>query len=243
MELKYLITGTGRCGTVYMARCLTQWGIPCGHETIFSYDGIHGARRRLSGEREKRLSVASTMNWKPEGARGLDQWVDPETIVADSSYMAAPFLEDEIFQDAKIVHLVRNPSKVVHSFVNHIDYFQKHDQPNTYESFIFRSAPEIAASHLTAYERACLYYVVWNEMIEPHRDILVRVEDSLNELKLFLGVDVDTKDYGDKKVNTFKKPVADHFDVARIQDKEVLDRFVAIGERYGYNMTSKYLLI
>lgn len=37
--LKYLITGTGRCGTGYMAQVFKSAGVPCGHEAVFSYDG------------------------------------------------------------------------------------------------------------------------------------------------------------------------------------------------------------
>ena len=34
-KLDFLVTGTGRCGTVYMAELLTSLGIPCGHESLF----------------------------------------------------------------------------------------------------------------------------------------------------------------------------------------------------------------
>jgi hypothetical protein len=34
-----LITGTGRCGTQFMAEWLTRSGVPCGHEAVFSYRG------------------------------------------------------------------------------------------------------------------------------------------------------------------------------------------------------------
>lgn len=33
--MKYLITGTGRCGTGYISKILTYSGIKCGHESIF----------------------------------------------------------------------------------------------------------------------------------------------------------------------------------------------------------------
>jgi hypothetical protein len=37
--LDLLITGTGRCGTKFMAEWLTKSGVPCGHEAVFSYRG------------------------------------------------------------------------------------------------------------------------------------------------------------------------------------------------------------
>lgn len=39
--MRVLITGTGRCGTGWMARALTAAGAPCGHEAAFTARG-HG---------------------------------------------------------------------------------------------------------------------------------------------------------------------------------------------------------
>src|SRR5688572_3038641 len=38
---RFVIVGTGRCGTTYTAELLTQSGVPCGHESIFSYTGMN----------------------------------------------------------------------------------------------------------------------------------------------------------------------------------------------------------
>jgi len=240
MQLEYLITGTGRCGTVYLARCLTDWGIPCGHETVFDYQGLRGALRRLKGEIPLALSNASKMCWTPENVTQLGDYVDVRTLRADSSYMAAIDLNAEILKDTKVIHVVRHPAKVIHSFVNHIDYFKSQESPNTYEQFIYRNMPRLA-QEMPAYDKASLFYVLWNELIEPHRDIFVRIEESLEPLKQFLGV--TGVDYPDKTVNTFRKPVQGHFDIMDITDRTVRDLLVAKGESYGYNMTSKYLLI
>ncbi|MFW5847918.1 MAG: hypothetical protein ACOCVF_03280 [bacterium] len=37
---RFVITGTGRCGTGYISKLLTEYGINCGHEAIFSYNGV-----------------------------------------------------------------------------------------------------------------------------------------------------------------------------------------------------------
>ena len=34
--LKFIVVGTGRCGTAYTAQVLTRMGIPCGHEWVYS---------------------------------------------------------------------------------------------------------------------------------------------------------------------------------------------------------------
>lgn len=39
MNVKYVVTGTGRCGTGFMSKLLTSAGVPCGHEAIFGPGG------------------------------------------------------------------------------------------------------------------------------------------------------------------------------------------------------------
>ena len=34
--IKFVVVGTGRCGTAYTAQVLTRMGIPCGHEWVYS---------------------------------------------------------------------------------------------------------------------------------------------------------------------------------------------------------------
>jgi len=36
--MRFVITGSGRCGTKYMSRLLTAAGTPCGHEAVFAYE-------------------------------------------------------------------------------------------------------------------------------------------------------------------------------------------------------------
>jgi hypothetical protein len=40
IKLDYLVAGTGRCGTVYMARLLTSLGINCLHEGVFGNEHV-----------------------------------------------------------------------------------------------------------------------------------------------------------------------------------------------------------
>lgn len=39
-NLKYVITGTGRCGTTFAAKSFCSAGIPCGHELVFRFHGV-----------------------------------------------------------------------------------------------------------------------------------------------------------------------------------------------------------
>jgi hypothetical protein len=36
MDDRFVITGSGRCGTTWISRALTRTGLPCGHETVFN---------------------------------------------------------------------------------------------------------------------------------------------------------------------------------------------------------------
>ena len=48
--MKFVIVGTGRCGTGYMSKLLTNAGVPCGHESIYTVDGIIKPLKTLSGD-------------------------------------------------------------------------------------------------------------------------------------------------------------------------------------------------
>ena len=126
VNLKYLVTGTGKCGTVFMARFLTSLGIPCGHESIFDWKGYKWAEKRLANKERIELSNTSKSSYHPQAVPGqrivqLEKWIDINELEAESSYMAAPFLGRDILKDVTIIHIVRNPIKVVNSFCNYID--------------------------------------------------------------------------------------------------------------------------
>lgn len=240
MDLQYLVTGTGRCGTVFMARLLTSVGVPCGHETIFDWQGQYGAKQRLTGKRKLELSIASRRQFNPvtEQSQTVSEWVNPSEIVAESSYMAAPFLEEIT---CPVIHVVRHPVKVVRSFCDYIGYFQTQNSGNTYERFMYRYVPDLKLD-MPQYDRGCLYYVLWNEMIERHESALFhRVEDGSEPVLEYLAKQGPC--FNERGTNTYQKKTAQRFDVDKIASQEIKSRFVAIGERYGYNMSPECLLL
>lgn len=203
-SLKYLVVGTGRCGTVYMAKLLSSIGFPCGHEAIFTYEGIGEAERRLRGETPVRISLISHLATAGEGP-----WLPKgnSALVADSSYMAAPFLGHPLLENTTIIHLVRDPLKVINSFVVGLRYFRDsclHEKYyDVYHRFIYRHVPDLTLP-LAPEARAALYYLRWNEMIEKlarrHRYFFCRVEKDVPKLFRFLGVSPE-KWYENKKSN------------------------------------------
>ena len=237
--MRHLITGTGRCGTVFLARLLTHLGVPCGHETIFDWHGLEMARRRLSGQEPLQLSHCSTNIFVSGVWAPIPGWLnDVYSIQAESSYMAAPFLNDECLKDTTVVHVMRNPIRVVNSFCNHLDYFKQSCPSNKYEEFIYKHLPELR-QEIPQYDRACLFYVRWNEMIVGH--YRYRIEDDPSKLIEFLGLNGEP--IQDKDINSVKKVGAKLFALQDIKSREIQDEFVNLGRRYGYPMRSEYLLI
>lgn len=87
-KLRIIGTGTGRCGTTFLAEYLTSAGIPCGHERFFCHGGLEAAEH------------------------ALEVWPG---LVADSSWLAAPFLNSEPLKEAFVIHLVRHPKAYIES--------------------------------------------------------------------------------------------------------------------------------
>ena len=241
IDLKYIITGTGRCGTVYMARLLTSVGIPCGHETIFDNLGIGAAQMKIAGLSPMGISRISLMEYQA----AKDQWVsvpdwsgDLKNIVADSSYMAAPYLEQ--FPNAKIVQVTRNPIKVIDSFVNHLDYFFHHYPTNQWEHFIYQHLPELT-EEMHGYDRAALFYILWNQMIESHADLRCKIEDGPDAVLEFVGR--ADQPHFNEKINSVRKRNARVFTLDSIESKEIANRLKQKADEYGYKITSEYLMI
>ena len=238
--MKYLVTGTGRCGTVFVARFLTSVGIPCGHESIFDWRGYRWAEKRLAGEEPLELSLVSKAKYDGKEWKDIDGWINLNEMQAESSYMSAPFLNEELLQGVPVIHVVRNPIKVVNSFCNYIDYFKDGKGTNSYEQLIYRYLPELKKD-MPQYDRACLYYIRWNQMIEKHKAFFHKIEDGPEPLLYFLGLSGDPFD--DRNINTLRKPCNKRFTLDQIESEEIRDEFMEMGIQYGYNMSLNMIVI
>lgn len=228
IRLKYLVTGTGRCGTVFMARLLTSLGEMCGHEAIFSHEGKEKAINRLMRKESVELS-----NCSRDG-----DWFIPERLTSESSYMAAPFLDDEILSGSKIIHVVRNPLDVVNSHTQDVHFFEypnPHQLP--WQQFVLTYLPEIPEID-NLLERACFYYIRWNEMIEDRAAgkpyILHRVEEKLSpDLIEFLNITQPESYFDDHRINSWNRREKD-FGYSDIPDGEIKSKFLLLAEKYKY---------
>jgi hypothetical protein len=152
--------------------------------------------------------------------------------------MAVPYLGQDFLIGTTVIHVVRNPLRVVNSFCNHIDYFQSHKPNNSYEQFIYTHLPELTGN-MSPYDRACLFYVRWNKMI--HASIFYRIEDDPAKVVSALGLQGSI--IADKTINSMKKKGVKSFALQDIQSDEIRREFVELGKSYGYHMQSEYLLI
>lgn len=234
MKLKYLITGTGRCGTVFMARFFTSLGIPCGHESVFDFNGLEIAKKKISGELSPCLSFISIQKWVDNQWLEEPAWLEDVTkIEAESSYMAAPYLNDSVLDNTTKIHIIRNPFKVISSFCHSINYFQKSDPSNKWEDFIYKNLPQLK-QEMSQYDRASLFYILWNKMIEKSKpNFLFKIEDNLEKIIKFIRLD-NKQFYNDKKTNSIGKNKK-YFDLNMIESKEIKQEIIQFAKKYEYS--------
>lgn len=216
LKLKYLVVGTGRCGTVSMSRLLTQAGVPCGHESIFDSQGIKKATERLK-----------TNTFAESFTSSRDGWKIPSKIEADSSYMAVPFLDFSIFKNTKIIHIVRNPFKVISSFIYGVKHFQGNEAVKEWDNFIKFHLPSIK-NFETPIEKAAHFYVQWNKMIKA--DFIHKIEDDPKNLLEKLSLPIDN-------IYTNKANSYDYDKIITLKDipeGDVKEELIAIALQYGY---------
>jgi len=87
VSLRFLITGTGHCGTGYVSQLLRSVGVVCGHEKVFGPDGV----------------LKEELHWRD--------------LQANSGWPDAAFIDHPVYKDAKLYHVVRHPLRVIESFL------------------------------------------------------------------------------------------------------------------------------
>lgn len=208
---RFIITGSGRCGTAYAAKRLTDLGIRCSHEGYFTPAG-------------PRLRNPDRMM----GTRG------------DASWLAAPYAG---WGDFKVVHLVRAPRDVVHSF-HSIGFFDRRfrDYHRPFIAFAERFF-EVGDDPLDACIR---WYLEWNLICEEAADIRIRIEDFEQELpRLFrfigiepsLGASPPSRSFN-KRPSVYSVSPGPAEVERRLLDHRRADAIAAMASRYGYPMCS-----
>lgn len=248
-KLRYIVTGTGRCGTVYIAKLLSSLGYPCGHETIFQCDGMTYNKARMENSTELptlTVSPIAKLASEDDEKNGFIWYGNNRELVADASYMAAPFIDKECFRGVGVIHTIRNPLKVINSFVVGMKYFQEDNlseewedvtySVRDYHKFIYKYIPELNKPMHPA-TRAALYYIKWNQMIETKSEnkeyFLHRVEDKLDKLFEFLCV--TPIDYYQNRSASHKEDVPIVYkNYSDIPDQAVSHQLQQFASKYGY---------
>lgn len=151
---RFLVTGTGRCGTGYLAQLLTRLGLPTGHEQVYHPGNL------ATGE----------FHWNVE--RG------------EASWLAAPFLAhfqgdavhlvrhplDVIGSFAGIGFFERRPGDPGYEYTRWA-YVGAGLEPPADEAL------DPAGRERLAVARATAHYVRWNRLIERHARWRFRIED------------------------------------------------------------------
>ena len=211
--INLVVTGTGRCGTTYLAKLLTSLHYFCGHESIFNYEDEEIIKKRLLNK-DYTLSICSQSTANVRFHEDKMNWVNLDEIKADSSYMAAPYLNWKELSNIKIIHLYRNPLDVIRSFVHDLDYFSKNhpNEKNIYnelgfEQKIWKFLPLLSDID-NQLERACYFYIEWNKLITKNcknkkvLEIKIEDDDKIQKIKKFINIKENFDYFDDKKENT-----------------------------------------
>ena len=242
-EFNTIITGTGRCGTGYFAALLNSMNLNCGHESIFDVCGLERAKDRISGRQPISLSCTcgESPSCKETCMSVVLKDVDKNNLVADSSYLAAPFLDDDFFKKYNFIHILRNPISVIKSFVQVVDYFKddfpEHSRP--FQNFIKKYLKDVYDNDFSQADRGYLYYFGWNKMIlekiKNRNHIVYKVEEN-NENKIlnFLGKENCDFSLKNEKINHWQNRNEEEDLDFNVFKKEVEELILKYREGEGY---------
>ncbi len=145
---RFLITGTGRCGTTWAANTLTANGVPCSHQHIRHEHVLAGA-----------------YEW-PDGA------------VGDSSYEAVPLLPHLRPMVAKVVVLVRHPVDVAHSWLQLGVFTDEwRTQDDLLQKVLAKHLPAIYGQPDAA-SRALWFWLEWNRLALQYADTVLLLNNT-----------------------------------------------------------------
>ncbi|GEM_PF-5201734 len=193
----FFITGTGRCGTMLLARLFDRAtnGV-CEHETIFRHESMIAYHARAdAGEYDRDIRKALMLRVERERAAG--------TIFGVSSghcHFAIPRLHERLGEGARFVLIIRKPEDFVRSALARGFFDPAH--PSHCEQILPNPADPIASrwDEANPLEKCLWYWSLVNgmaianvETLPPHLWRILRMEDfspeTLCDLAAFLGLE------------------------------------------------------
>jgi len=149
---RFLICAVPRSGTGYIAKLLTNLGIPCGHESVF---GLGEARGRFRGSLEAGADLSL-----------------PDTL-GDSSWLAVPFLP-VLPKDVIVIHQVRHPMAALKSLVGR-ELFTGNPRNKGYIDVIEEYALGVH-NYTDEVSKSVAFWLDWNKQIEDHAHFRYQLE-------------------------------------------------------------------
>lgn len=210
-----------------MARLLTSLGIMCGHESIFNCNG------------PQPLSAPTSYGSTHEKHQPVEEWFDPAARQAEASWLAVPYMHHEMVKNSTVIHLVREPMKVISSLIcNDLQFFNfaLEDYITPYRKFIMKHLPEVQEMRGPA-DRAAYFYIRWNEWITRSRPdaVLQRIEDQPEKVMELLSISRPENLYNNKAANRWKERKQD-LTPDMIWDDGIRAEILKYKEKYGYTI-------
>jgi len=160
MVLRFVITGTGRCGTGYTAALFQAAGLQCGHEDVFK------EKPGLWDKAAPRSGLVARLK-EPLGRVKEEVRRRHTTLDGDASWMAVPRLER--FKGVRFLQL-RDPLKVVSSFTGTRFFSREPKVQNRFAAAHFRVTGDDVRD-------AMRWWVEWNRLGAKGADLVYRIED------------------------------------------------------------------
>jgi len=168
------------------------------------------------------------------GFPGMGEYV--ENAQADSSWLAGGVLEEWKEKGVKILHITRNPIKVINSLFTR-NFFEREgiNRGTLFMIYPYIFFPEIM--NKKAFDKYILFYIKWNEEIEKYADARVKIEDVNEDLTLpFKKLDIPSIGTGIKrpeKANQGSKKQVITNDI--LKNSQLYPQLVQKAKEYGYN--------
>lgn len=170
MKLKFVVAGTGRSGTAYIARLLTAAGVPTGHERWFTWVPGIGDRQTID-----RTGCGRGKAWPSRLKEEIRRRRQP--IMGDASWLAVPRLDRF---DGRVFLQVRDPLAVIASYVAMRFFdFSAVQKKSVWQVFALQHFDPTGDSVVDA----ARWWVTWNQRALRFADRWWRLED-LDEAEL-----------------------------------------------------------
>lgn len=208
--MKYIITGTGRCGTNFMAKLLISVGIPCGRESVFN----------LSMKNPGKLKADSSWMALPYLEQWPEKWAEAKVI----HLVRNPWdvIRGWLF-DFESVFSVWKSGKAYRA-TNH---------------FLMAHTPGLKEIEHPV-DRCLHYYENWNRRINDlsceYDVIRIRAENSSSSILWAMGIDPKDKQlFNNRLENTRRKCILTRKDVdLLLRPRAGYEQFINMAKEYDY---------